>query len=87
MDAKDFSWLAARQKRIKTWQDFNQHETQDPSIRSATEEKLSLLSNALLKVWDSRCLTPEELANIDNLERQLEQLNEEARLRVVAKES
>lgn len=85
MDDKDFSWLAAKQKRLITWRQFSKEEIQDPAIRGQTELTLSEFGDLLNKIWESRTLTDADKFKIDNFERKLEQLNEEARIRVVAK--
>lgn len=85
MNDTDFSWLAAKQKRLKTWREYAENETQDQAIKSRTLTLLGTFSDELNNIWESKKLSPEERFKLESLERDLEQLNEEARLRVVAR--
>lgn len=86
MDSKDLSWLAAKQKRLKSWTAFSNEETQDQEIKSKTDTSLKLFSEKLLAIWESGEFNQQDVAEIENLERKLEQLNEESRVRAVGKE-
>ena len=77
----ELSDLARKQKRIKSWTSFLNNEVSDDSIRAQTVEALKLYRNYLSKCWEQRKISAEDKLKIEDLERQLEQLNEDARLR------
>jgi hypothetical protein len=82
----DLATLAAKQKRAKDWADFiAAGEVQDSATKLAIEERLAAFRAALKRVWESETASPADEATIEDLERQLVQLNEEARVRVVGK--
>ena len=85
MESTSLARLAAKQKRLKDWRAFAASEIQDAGVLRKTEEMLKQYSTVLAEAWESRELTAEGEARIANLERQLEQLNEEARMRVVGR--
>jgi len=78
--------LAAKQKRAKDWSDFiAAGGAQDPVVRRAIEERLATFRAALKRVWESGSINEADAAEIADLERQLVQLNEEARVRVIGR--
>ena len=82
----DLSTLAAKAKRANDWSEFiAAGGAQDKTVRAAIEARLTAFRAALKKVWDAGSASAEDAALISDLERQLTQLNEEARLRVVGK--
>ena len=73
--------LAAKQKRARDWQRFlDEGETSDKPIINQTKELLEEFRSALSQAAQAGAISPELKAKIIDLERQLEQLNEEARL-------
>ena len=76
--------LAAKQKRIAFWQNYLS-EVSDSALRAATSEKLTELSQLLARCWSAQVVSSEDEAAIATLERQLESLNETARITVVGR--
>ena len=83
MNSNDLSWLAAKQKRLKTWREFAEHEVQDKAIKLQTLSILDKYADCLVQIWKDKSLSEVSQKQISDFERQLEQLNEEARMRVV----
>jgi hypothetical protein len=88
----DLTRLAAKQKRLNSWRDFLESGgAQVLDLRSRTLAALNQYSDLLEKCWEAsnssytNPINPEHLSQIEDLERQLEELNEEARLSVVGK--
>lgn len=75
--------LSVKQKRLKDWKYWLEHETQDPEIKQQTAQTLKSYSELLFNCWDKGEISQGDHAKFEDLERKLEQLNEEARLRVV----
>ena len=76
----DLATLTTKHKRFQDWSKFLQSELLSESLRLRTEDTLKAFRNVLAKCWESENVTPEDAQHIEDLERQLEQLNEEARL-------
>ena len=85
METADLSWLAAKQKRVKSWQMFLKEENPNSEIKTKTEQTLKTLSEKLLQIWETKSCSEEDKYKIEDLERILEQLNEEARFQTQAK--
>jgi hypothetical protein len=84
----DIATLAAKQKRANDWSEFIAHGgAQDPVVRRAIEERLATFRGALKRVWEAGSIGAADAAEIADLERQLVQLNEEARVRVVGRQT
>ena len=84
----DLSLLATRQKRIKDWTDFvTEGGVQDPSLKTKVIETIAQLKKAIVQCWENQKVTAEDEKVIEDLERQLQQLNEESRMTVVGKKS
>ena len=81
MNLPNLSRLAAYQKRLHDWRDYNSTEVKDLIIKSEIDKLISTLSELLLKCWDENNFSQEDEFKVQDLERQLEQLNEEARVR------
>ena len=81
MNSTDLSWLTAKQKRLITWETFAQEEIKDKVLKAETEKLVQLLSAELLNIWENNSYSDQNKQKIEDLERQLEQANEEARLR------
>ncbi|MBX7137838.1 MAG: hypothetical protein K1X83_07620 [Oligoflexia bacterium] len=76
----DISVLAAKQKRLKDWTLFLESEVTDPKMRERIEQALRSFANTLFRCWDKGAIDQADAEQLGDLERILEQLNEEARL-------
>jgi hypothetical protein len=76
----DISQLAAKQKRYREWKEF----LLNPSISHTTKESLeatvSQYGNLIVKIWEDGAQSPFLIAELEDIERQLEMLNESVRL-------
>ena len=86
MNSTDLSWLSAKQKRLITWENFVEHEIQDEDMKEQTGKLIGAFSAALLKIWENNAYSDQDKMNLEDLERKLEQLNEESRLRTALRE-
>ena len=78
----DLSRLAAKQKRLKDWTLFANNEVSDQQLKQRTTRALAQFQQALSSCWEKNEVTASDIQRIEDLERQLEQLNDEARLQV-----
>ncbi len=78
----DFKRLAAKQKRHNDWLRFSDEELQDLTLKPAILGRLCDYKKALASCWSKGAATPDDELLISSIERDLEQLNNEARLRV-----
>jgi len=76
----DSSRLAAKNKRVKDWQEFADTQVSDPIIKRQMLSTLTTYRAALAKHWLQSTLDDASLKDLTDLERQLDQLNSEARL-------
>jgi hypothetical protein len=77
----DLAWLAAKEKRLKYWKEFVEDGgVPDFSLKQTTLTKLNELQQLLGALWEKGGSSPEEAKQLANLERELEDLNEQARL-------
>jgi hypothetical protein len=82
----ELSALARKQKRCKDWLDFvEQGGVQDPKMRTEVLTQLDAFRKYLAKCWEAKVITPQDEGKIVDLERRLEQLNEESRMTTVGK--
>ena len=72
--------LSRKQKRIVAWSELLEEGISDQTLQNKITEKLKLFRNLLAKHWENEGCNQEELDQLENLERDLEQLAEEARL-------
>ena len=72
--------LSRKQKRLKDWSQFLESEVKHHEIRVQMADTLKLYRNLLAKCWESETVSEEDDATIQDLERQLEQMTEDARL-------
>lgn len=80
--------LAAKQKRANDWSAFiAEGGVQDPTLRQTFEARLTTFRAVLKRVWEAGTVSSTDAAEIADLERQLTQLDEEARVRVVGRRS
>lgn len=77
--------LPIRQKRFKDWSVFAEKEISDPAIKSACQHKLRSYGDLLVKCFEAAEVSDNQELALLSLERELELLNEEARLSVVPK--
>jgi len=80
----EISELAAKQKRVLDWRAMLPL-VQDLEVRRETETKLAQFSELLYRTWRSGTVDQASQAAIVGLERQLEQLNDEGRIRIVGR--
>ncbi|WKZ57023.1 MAG: hypothetical protein QY326_09860 [Bdellovibrionota bacterium] len=78
------SLLSRKQKRLQSWTRFLSS-IEAPDVRQRMERTLREFHNVLVRAWESEDATDRYDAEILDLERQLESLDEEARLRVVGR--
>lgn len=78
MDAKR---LAAKQKRFQDWSKFFAHELRDKTLQPEIDSQLSTYRQLLAEVWKSGA-TDSLVTKIDSVERDLERLDHEVRVRV-----
>ncbi len=76
----DLSSLTAKQKRLFDWTQSLNNPYPTDTLRLKMEDTLKLYRNVLAKCWEAELITPHDEAAINDLERQLEELSEEARL-------
>ena len=81
----ELSALAAKQKRLKDWLESLTDMVQDESLRQTTLATALRYKNLLVRCWERQCVGEREVEEIMDLERQLEKLNELARMTVVPK--
>jgi len=81
----ELSNLAPKQKRIKAWTDFlNEHRPHLPEeLNALYSDTLKEYRNSIARCWEDGEVSVAHTEAISNLERRMEQLNEEARLIVV----
>ena len=72
--------LAAKQKRLRDWRDFLPS-VRDGALRTTIESRLAQYGAVLAQCWETGTVDPAQESTIVDLERQLEQLNDEVRLR------
>lgn len=77
------SALAARQKRLKFWNTFVKEQVQDKTLRLTYVDQLKLYRNLLARCWEHGQITQADERELDDLERRIEDLNEQARQTVV----
>jgi len=80
----DLRQLAAKQKRVAFWRSYLA-EVQDRTLRAATSQRLQLFSEVLARCWSTQVVSPADEEQILTLERELESLNETARITVVGR--
>jgi hypothetical protein len=74
--------LAAKQKRYLDIQNFAETEAHDPTIKLRLTQTLELYRNALAQIWREKdAPQPESEGNLESIERDLERLHNEARLK------
>lgn len=76
----DMTSLTSKQKRLNDWMLALKEPFPTDALRLKVEDTLKLYRNVLAKCWEANALTSEDEATIEDLERQLEELNNEARL-------
>ena len=82
MNQTDLSRLSAKQKRFKSWKSFAEEEVPDEDLKNKTLKVLNLFSDKLYQVWAKGTFSDEDNKQIENYERQLEELNDASRMSV-----
>ena len=78
----ELSRLAAKQKRYRDISLLAVNAVQEPNLKAKLRDTLSSYSSALANCWKRQAITPEDIVRLDSLERELETLSGEIRLRV-----
>lgn len=81
----DLQRLAAKQKRYKDILRFAEHEVPDPVIKPHLLNALKSYQAALAACWNKQACEPSDITQIASIERELEKLHNDARLRVSSK--
>lgn len=76
----ELSRLAAKQQRLKSWAEFANTQVSDPLIKQETMNLLELYQAALARCWKNNNVASEDIQELEDLERKLNELNERARL-------
>jgi hypothetical protein len=79
----DLATISAKQKRVKDWMEGLETTVQDRNLREKTADVLKQYRSVLFRCWDAQAINATDAQQIADLERQLERLNEEARMTVV----
>lgn len=77
--------LAAKQKRYRDILAFSNEETLDPSLKPPLLQTLANYRSALAQCWRQGNITSQDLLTLDSIERELEKLHNDARLRTAHK--
>lgn len=78
----EISRLASKNKRIQDWRRFLSEETSvSARVRAETESLLSELAEVLSGCWAAKKVSDEDEQQISDLERKLEELNDQGRLK------
>lgn len=81
----DLSRLAAKQKRYKDLLAFTDQEVAIPFLKPHLLAALANYRSALAACWKKQSCGGDDLRNLDSIERELEKLHNEARLRTSLK--
>jgi len=81
----DLPRLAAKQKRYKDILRFAEQEVTDPILKPNLLKTLQTYQATLAACWKKQGCEGSDVAQIDAIERQLEKLHNEARLRTSSK--
>lgn len=81
----DLTRLAAKQKRYKDILSFTENEVMSPSLKPQLLTALANYRSALATSWKKQSCEGDDLRNLDSIERELEKLHNEARLRTSSK--
>lgn len=77
----ELSRLSAKNKRIQLWREFvTSGQVRDEVLRGRIVQKLSDFSSLLTNCWEEGAVSQQAEAAIYDLERELEDLNEQARM-------
>jgi len=79
------SELSAKQKRAHSWEIFLKSEVRSEDLRLRFVQSLNAYRALLAKCWEQGAISATDLHAIQTAERELEDLDEEARLTVTAK--
>ncbi len=82
ISSMELSALARYQKRIIDWSTFLEAGVPDAALKNQIVSRLSELKKLVAQCWSEGSVSTQAQASLCDLERQLEALNEEARLRV-----
>ena len=74
--------LAKKQKRLLFWTEFVESEVHDEQVRHETLATLKEYRELLARCWEAEAVSEDSQAQLEDLERKLEALNELARTTV-----
>lgn len=78
----EISRLASKNKRIQDWRRFLSEETSiNARVRAETEALLLELAEVLSVCWAAKSVSDKDEQQISDLERKLEELNDQGRLK------
>lgn len=77
----DLPRLAAKQKRYRDILEYTTHEVRDPVLKPSLLQTLAQYRLALAECWSRGSVSAEDAVRIDSIERELEMLHNDARLR------
>lgn len=83
----DLTAIAAKQKRLRDWSEFLETKGLPERLRQRVSTTLELYRKVLFECWESKQISPDSAFKIADLERTLEDLNEEIRLQVPVTQS
>lgn len=72
--------LAAKQKRVREWQLFAEKEVSNPDLKKHMLDICTRFNSALAQLWEEGKVSDEQARNLRDLERQLNDVFEDARL-------
>lgn len=76
----DISQLAAKQKRILEWRDFLEVSNIPQNLKDRISNTLEVYAKILIDCWKKGSCSPEYVAQLANVERELEMMNDSVRL-------
>lgn len=76
----DMTRIAAQQKRLRYWNEVLKKGIQDEALKLRFVDTVKLFRNLLARAWERGELLEEDITRLNDLTRQIEQLEEESRL-------
>ncbi len=83
----DISILALKQKRLKDWSEFVEREVQDLAVQTRMRKTLRDYSALIFACFQRNSVDQDDILLFEDLERMLQELTEQGRLRVTPKSS
>jgi hypothetical protein len=76
----DISQIAAKQKRYREWKEFLFNPSIPLQVKDQLESTVGHYGSMIVKIWDDGASSPHLIAELEDIERQLEMLNDSVRL-------